>query len=214
MVHIDDVLALLEVGVRRGVLHVLDGLLFGHDLRQGEERGLEDGVVALAHADLDGKVDGVDGVELDVVLGDVALGIRLEVMVQLIEIPLAVDHEHAAGLDVVDHLEALDDVAGVVAGDEVGLVDVVGAADGLSPKRRWEIVTPPVFLGVILEVAWTYLSVWSPMILMEFLFAPTVPSPPRPQNLHSMVPSAAVFGQFLSSGRERFVTSSTMPMVN
>ncbi len=39
------------------------------------------------------------------------------------------------------------------------------------------------------------------MILMEFLFAPTVPSPPRPQNLHSMVPSAAVFGQFLSSGR-------------
>ena len=32
------------------------------------------------------------------------------------------------------------------------------------------------------------------MILMEFLFAPTVPSPPRPQNLHSMVPSAAVLG--------------------
>ena len=30
------------------------------------------------------------------------------------------------------------------------------------------------------------------MILMEFLFAPTVPSPPRPQNLHSMVPGAAV----------------------
>ena len=34
---------------------------------------------------------------------------------------------------------------------------------------------------------------------MEFLFAPTVPSPPRPQNLHSMVPAAAVFGQFGSS---------------
>ena len=32
------------------------------------------------------------------------------------------------------------------------------------------------------------------MILMEFLLAPTVPSPPRPQNLHSMVPSAAVLG--------------------
>ena len=32
------------------------------------------------------------------------------------------------------------------------------------------------------------------MILMEFLFAPTVPSPPRPQNLHSMVPAAAVLG--------------------
>ena len=52
------------------------------------------------------------------------------------------------------------------------------------------------------------------MILMEFLFAPTVPSPPRPQNLHSMVPSDAVFGQFGSSGSDRFVTSSTMPTVN
>ena len=119
VVHIDDVLALLQVGVRRGILHVLDGLLLRHDLGEGEERGLKDGVVALAHADLDGEVDGVDGVELDVVPGDVALGVRLEVMVQLIEIPLAVDHEHAAGLDVVDHLEALDDVARVVAGDEV-----------------------------------------------------------------------------------------------
>ena len=33
------------------------------------------------------------------------------------------------------------------------------------------------------------------MILIEFLLAPTVPSPPRPQNLHSMVLGAAVLGQ-------------------
>ena len=51
------------------------------------------------------------------------------------------------------------------------------------------------------------------MILMEFLFAPTVPSPPRPQNLHSMVPGAAVLGAG-TSGSDKFVTSSTMPMVN
>ena len=76
------------------------------------------------------------------------------------------------------------------------------------------MVTPPVFLESYWKYAWTYLSVWSPMILMEFLLAPTVPSPPRPQNLHSMVPGAAVLGQFSSSGRDRLVTSSTMPMVN
>ena len=52
------------------------------------------------------------------------------------------------------------------------------------------------------------------MILTEFLFAPTVPSPPRPQNLHSMVPAAAVLGADASSGRDSPVTSSTMPMVN
>ena len=33
-----------------------------------------------------------------------------------------------------------------MAGDEVGLVDVVRTLDGLSPKRRCEMVTPPVFL--------------------------------------------------------------------
>jgi len=59
-----------------------------------------------------------------------------------------------------------------------------------------------------------YLSVWSPMIFVEFLLAPTVPSPPRPQNLHSFVPGADVIGAGLTSGSERFVTSSTIPIVN
>ena len=51
------------------------------------------------------------------------------------------------------------------------------------------------------------------MILVEFLLAPTVPSPPRPQNLHSLVPGAEVMGAGLTSGRLRLVTSSVMPMV-
>ena len=59
-----------------------------------------------------------------------------------------------------------------------------------------------------------YLSVWSPIIFVEFLFAPTVPSPPRPQNLHSTVPLADVIGAGLTSGKLKFVTSSTIPIVN
>ena len=51
------------------------------------------------------------------------------------------------------------------------------------------------------------------MILMEFLFAPTVPSEPRPQNLQDFVPAGAVSGCYVAS-RERCVTSSTMPIVN
>ena len=58
-----------------------------------------------------------------------------------------------------------------------------------------------------------YLSVWSPIIFVEFLLAPTVPSPPSPQNLHSTVPAAAVIGAGFTSGNERFVTSSTIPIV-
>ena len=50
------------------------------------------------------------------------------------------------------------------------------------------------------------------MIFIEFLFAPTVPSPPRPQNLQAIVPAGAVSGAGFSS-RERPVTSSVIPIV-
>ena len=80
VVHVHNVLALLQVGVGGGVLHVLDGLGLRQDLCQREEGGLQDGVGALAHADLLGQVDGVDGVDLDVVLGDVALGSGIQMV--------------------------------------------------------------------------------------------------------------------------------------
>ena len=50
------------------------------------------------------------------------------------------------------------------------------------------------------------------MILMEFLFAPTVPSEPRPKN----TPRCTSFGSMSRSasyGSDRCVTSSMMPMV-
>ena len=73
-------------------------------------------------------------------------------LAQLLIGPLAVDHEHAAGLDILDHLHAHVDVSGVVAGHEVSLVDVVGAADGLVAETQVLMVTPPVFL----ESYWKY----------------------------------------------------------
>ena len=54
---------------------------------------------------------------------------------------------------------------------------------------------------------------WSPIILTEFLLAPTVPSAPSPQNLQEVVPSGAVDG-FSVISSERLVTSSLIPMVN
>ena len=152
VVHVNDVLALLQVGGLGLLLHVGDGLLLGHDLGQREERGLEDGVVALTHADLDGQVNGIDGVELDVVLGDIALGGGVHVVVQLVEVPLAVDHVDTAGLDILHHLEALGHVAGVVAGHEVSLVDIIRAADGVIAEAQVADGHAAGLLGVVLEV--------------------------------------------------------------
>ena len=50
------------------------------------------------------------------------------------------------------------------------------------------------------------------MISTVFLFAPTVPSPPRPQNLQLTVP-ASLTAKDGSSGSDSPVTSSVMPTV-
>ena len=63
------------------------------------------------------------------------------------------------------------------------------------------------------KYAWVYIPAWSPMILAEFLLAPTVPSEPRPQNLQDTVSADSVTRGSWTS-RLRCVTSSLTPMVN
>ena len=152
VVHLNNVHALLRVGLRCLFLHVLDGLCLGQDLGQREERGLKDGVGTLAHADLLCQINGVDRVELDVVLRNVALGSSVQMMSELFRRPLAVDHEHAAGLDITDDREALGDVGRVMAGDKVSLVDVVRALDGLVAEAQVADGHAAGLLGVVLEV--------------------------------------------------------------
>ena len=134
-------------------LHVLDGIVDGHDVGQLEEGRLQDGVGALAHADLDSLIDSVDGVQLNVVVGNVLLVGSIQVLIQLGIGPLAVDHKDAARLDILDHLHAHVDVSGVVASHEVSLVDVVGAADGLVAETQMADGNATGLLGVILEVS-------------------------------------------------------------
>ena len=126
VVHVNDFLTLLEEGFCRRVLHILDGLVLGKNVRQSKEGGLKNCVCSLAQTYLRGKIDSVDGIELNIVLGNVSLCLSVELLSKLCLIPLAVDEEYAAGLNVVDHLVALLDIRGVMAGDKVSLVDVIG----------------------------------------------------------------------------------------
>ena len=52
-----------------------------------------------------------------------------------------------------------------------------------SQKRKCEIVYEPDFLESYSKKPWTNLLLFSPMILIEFLFAPTVPSEPIPKKI-------------------------------
>ncbi len=82
-VHLDNSVALLAVALLGSGLHVLDGIVDGHDVSQLEEGRLQDGVGALAHADLDSLIDSVDGVQLNVVVGNVLLVGSIQVLIQL-----------------------------------------------------------------------------------------------------------------------------------
>ena len=67
---------------------------------------------------------------------NVALRGGAQVLGELLGRPLAVHHEGAMGLHVVYDREVFLDVARVVACHEVGLVDVVRAANGLVTETQ------------------------------------------------------------------------------
>ena len=83
---------------------------------------------------------------------DILLGVGGQVLFQFLGGPLAVDQEGAAVLDIVDDLEALGDIGGGVAGHEVRLVDIVGAADGAVAEAQVADGDAAGLLGVVLEV--------------------------------------------------------------
>ena len=73
-------------------------------------------------------------------------------VVKLIKIPLAVNKEYTAGLNVVNHLVALCYIRRVVAGNKVGLVYVIGALYRLIAETQVRNGNTAGLLGVVLEV--------------------------------------------------------------
>ena len=151
-VHLDDVLALLAVGLLDGLLQILFGIFHGNDLREREERGLHDHVDPVAQTDLDAQVGSVDGVELDVVLGDVLLHGSGQMLFERRVVPGAVQQERAALLQTGQNVVCVD-VGFVVACDEVCLGDEVGGLDRVLAESQVGNGDAAGLLGVIGEVA-------------------------------------------------------------
>ena len=66
----------------------------------------------------------VDRIELDVVLSDISLYLTWEVLIQLFMLPLAVQKECSAWLDILYHV-VLSDIRLVMASNKVSLIDKV-----------------------------------------------------------------------------------------
>ena len=74
-------------------------------------------------------------------------------VVKLVKIPLAVDKEYAARLNIVNHLVALCYIRRVVAGNKVGLVYVIWALYRLIAEAQVRNCDTARLLRVILEVS-------------------------------------------------------------
>ncbi len=150
-VGLDHLVALAAIGLLGVVLHVFFGFFVGDHIGQLEEGRLHDGVDAPAHAHLLGQVDGVDGVELGLLLGQGPLHGGGEALFQLFLIPGAVEQEGAALLEGRDHVIGRH-IGGVMAGDEVGIVNLVGGLDGALAKAQVGYGEAARLLGVIGEI--------------------------------------------------------------
>ena len=152
MVHLDNLFALLAVGLGCSVLHILDCIRFRNDLRQLEECGLKHGVDAGAESQSAADVDTVNGVELDVVLGDKSLHLAGNALVELFAAPRAVQQESTAVHQVFHHV-ILVNVGRIVAGNEVRVIDQVGGVDGGMSEAQMRNGYAARLFGVIGKVS-------------------------------------------------------------
>ena len=153
VVHLNDRVALSRKGLVRHFLHEVDRLGIGQDLFvDQEERGLQDGVRAVAQPEFARNADRVDDVKVRMLLCEHVLDFRGKVRVQLFHRrPGSVQQEGAAFLEVAHHV-VTDDVGRIVAGDEVRRVDEVFALNGRLAESEVGNGDAARLLGVIEEV--------------------------------------------------------------
>ena len=149
---VDYRLALTAVALYDGVLDGLDGFVLRKDAADGEEAGLHDCVRAGAHAGFLRDFDGVDDVELEVLVYYLLLVAVGQLVPDLFGAEGRVEEEGAAVGRVLEHVELLKE--GVdVAGEEVGLVDEVAGVYRVGAEAQVADGVAAGLLGVVAVVA-------------------------------------------------------------
>ena len=129
IVLVDDILTFFAIALDDEFLHLFYGKVYGDYLGDAEECALENGVGAVAKADFLcnlGRVDVVDG---DVVVGEIFLDLRGEVLGEFLAFPDGVEQEGAVVAQTACHIIHVE-VCLHVACHEVGGVHQVGGTDG------------------------------------------------------------------------------------
>ena len=151
VVLIHHVLTLAAVRLDNELLHLLHGQINGDDTRDAEEGRLEDGVRAVAKADLLGDLGGVHVVDRDVVLGEVLLHLHGQVAHQIVALPDGIEQEGAVLAETAGHVVHVQ-IGLHVARYEVGRVHQIGRADRVIAEAEVRAGEAARLLGVVREV--------------------------------------------------------------
>ena len=104
-----------------------------------------------AQPQLPGNAQGVDGKEADMLFGNGTLHFGGDTLFQFVPVPGAVEQEGPSlpdlGYDIVP-----SDVGGIVAGDEIRRLDVIGRHDGLVREAQMGFGDAVGFFGVVLKI--------------------------------------------------------------
>ena len=145
------VLALLAVALNDKFLHLLYGEVNGDYFGDAEEGGLEDGVRAVAEANLLCNLRSVDIVNGDIVLGKVALHVVGQILSQLFAFPDGVEQEGAAVAQTAEHVVHVQ-ISLNVASHEVRRLNLIRGADRRIAEAEVRAGETARFLRVVREV--------------------------------------------------------------
>ena len=178
----DHLGAALAVGLGDRLLDPGDRLVARQHAGDGEEAGLQDDVDPPGQADLAGDPAGVDRVERRCRLARICSWTGRGSASQTSSgACAAVEQQRRAGRRPAEHVDLLEQPE-VVAADEARLLHEVRRPDRLRPEAQVRHGLRARLLRVVDEVALGVQVSSAPRILIVFLFAPTVPSEPRPKN--------------------------------
>ena len=150
-VHVDDLLSLLGIAFGGGLLQIRDGGLDRKDIRDLEKRRLHDHVDAPAEADFLRDPPRVDRVEFDFARGEGAFHRSRKAVFEFAIAPRAVEKELPLRAQPFKQVVRAD-VRLVVAGDEIGRVDVIRRLDRGMSETQMRYRDAAGFLRVVREV--------------------------------------------------------------
>ncbi len=124
----------------------------GQDARDREEARLHDGVDARAHAGTLGELVGVDREKAELLLDDLLLHLRRQVIPHLVRGERRVQQKRGARRRVFEDVDLVDELE-LMTGDEAGAVHQVRGSDRLLARAQMRDGDRAGFLRVVDEVA-------------------------------------------------------------